>query len=104
MLREYGITRGEYEVLLMKQDFGCACCGSTHSKRKGHRRLVVDHDHVTGEVRGLLCHPCNVALGLLYDDPQLIRTLADYVTTTSQSRKTDEGGLSSLPNNGMEGA
>ena len=90
LVREYGITRGEYDLLLIKQEFGCACCGSTHSKRKGHKRLVVDHDHATGEVRGLLCHPCNVALGLLYDDSQLIRTLADYVDTTSGIRTQDQ--------------
>ncbi len=41
--------------------------------------LMVDHDHETGKVRGLLCHHCNVALGHLQDDPNTIKALLDYL-------------------------
>ena len=42
--------------------------------------LSVDHDHDTGEVRGLLCHACNHALGLLKDDRRLVAKLLAYIT------------------------
>lgn len=52
---------------------GCLVCGATHS------RMVVDHDHATGEVRGLLCSPCNAAIGLLEDSPARLRAAAAYL-------------------------
>jgi hypothetical protein len=39
----------------------------------------IDHDHETGKVRGMLCFPCNAALGQLQDDPTIIRRAAEYV-------------------------
>jgi hypothetical protein len=39
----------------------------------------VDHDHKTGKVRGILCHKCNIALGLIGDDPARARALANYL-------------------------
>ena len=55
-----------WEELLVKQNFCCAICKTHQSKLK--KRLVVDHSHSTGEVRGLLCANCNAAIGLLQDD------------------------------------
>lgn len=46
--------------------------------------LSVDHDHISGHVRGLLCRNCNSAIGLLRDDPELIRRAANYVERTRQ--------------------
>jgi hypothetical protein len=46
--------------------------------------LAIDHDHVTGDIRGLLCHACNVALGLLNDDPELLEAAAGYLRTASR--------------------
>jgi hypothetical protein len=57
--KAYGISGEDYSNLLTSQGGGCAVCGSLP---KGNR-LSVDHDHRTGEVRGLLCAPCNRALG-----------------------------------------
>ena len=59
--RLYGITVEQYEQLLTKQRGVCAVCG----KRNKKIRLHVDHDHVTGKVRGLLCTGCNLSLGRL---------------------------------------
>ncbi|QOC59453.1 endonuclease VII [Microbacterium phage AnnaLie] len=51
----------------------CAVCGATH------KRFHVDHDHATGQVRGLLCGPCNQTLGLMQDDPARLRAAAAYL-------------------------
>jgi Recombination endonuclease VII len=53
-----GITDVEYGAMLRVQGGGCAICGA----KPKTRRLHVDHDHATGQVRGLLCHRCNRAL------------------------------------------
>lgn len=59
--RNYGITANQYHEMLAAQNESCACCGQHKSKFK--RRLHVDHDHDTGEIRALLCTECNPALG-----------------------------------------
>jgi hypothetical protein len=73
--RGYGLEPAEYAVMLSDQDGLCSIC----HRGPGMRALHVDHCHVTGLVRGLLCSPCNTAAGLLQDDPGLIRSLADYI-------------------------
>lgn len=57
-LRRYGITRAQYLEMNDDQAGRCAICG----KPPKTRDLAVDHNHVTGKVRGLLCAPCNVGL------------------------------------------
>lgn len=53
-----------YDEMLAKQNGTCALCTATSSGRKTDNGwLLIDHDHATGEVRGLLCHPCNQMLG-----------------------------------------
>ena len=74
--RLYGMAYGDYERLLREQGGVCAIC-----KRNPHdHALPVDHSHVTGEVRGLLCHSCNRAIGLLGDDPKRVQAAADYLS------------------------
>lgn len=64
--RRYGITQDDYERMLEEQGGACAICRATTSLRNGKPfPFHVDHDHETGKVRGLLCGPCNKALGLL---------------------------------------
>jgi hypothetical protein len=75
----HGITLAEYNKLLILQKGTCAICGSKKSKRKSLGRLSVDHDHVTGRVRGLLCNECNLAIGYMADDPDRLVTAAFYV-------------------------
>ena len=71
---KYGITLDEYEEMLAGQNGVCASCGTPPSGRK----LSVDHDHETGVIRGLLCQPCNTALGLLKESPDRIASLLAY--------------------------
>ena len=62
--------------MLESQGHVCATCDKTCISGM---RLAVDHCHVTGKVRGLLCCNCNRALGLLKDDPKILANLIDYL-------------------------
>jgi hypothetical protein len=76
--RLFGIGLDEYEALRQQQNGGCAICGRQDAGRRDNR-LVVDHDHVTGAVRGLLCHRCNATLGMSGDSPERLETAARYL-------------------------
>lgn len=81
----YGITLVQYEELLAKQDFKCACCGLPQEKHiydpkcDRARRLFVDHNHLTGHVRGLICYSCNVGLGHLGDSLEGVLKAVAYL-------------------------
>jgi hypothetical protein len=75
--KRFGITIDDYEAMLKAQGGVCAVCGGPPSGK--YKRLHVDHDHLTDEIRALLCHHCNIALGLAEDDPRLLRLMADYL-------------------------
>lgn len=75
--KRYGISLEEYDDMLLSQDGQCANeeCNFVISGK----RLSVDHDHDTGEVRGLLCGKCNSALGYLMDDAKVVSGLKRYI-------------------------
>jgi len=73
----YGITLADYDEMLENQGGGCAICGKTPAEEGRH--LSVDHDHETGEVRGLLCVDCNRGLGCFRDNSNLCRFAAQYL-------------------------
>lgn len=75
--RIYGISIDQWNQLFIKQNGCCAICTRHQSEFK--KKLFVDHDHQTGEVRGLLCHKCNVAIGLLQDDMEIINKASTYL-------------------------
>jgi hypothetical protein len=79
----YGLHEGEFERLLADQGGGCLVC-----LRPDAPRWDVDHDHFTGEVRGVLCHGCNTAIGILRDDPSVLRRAADYIERHRQAIPT----------------
>jgi hypothetical protein len=72
--RRFGMTLDEYEAMLEAQDRRCGAC-----RRDFDRTPSVDHDHATGQVRGLLCNRCNVAIGFAEDDPERLEAAANYL-------------------------
>lgn len=74
---KYGITEEQYDVMLTKQKDSCALCERPASIFK--TRLAVDHNHFTGEIRGLLCSYCNHRVIGRHKDATLLRKMADYV-------------------------
>lgn len=73
----YGITLDERNAMLKSQGGACAICGKVPGENE--RQLVTDHDHETGEVRGLLCNECNIMLGAAKDNPMTLRSAVDYL-------------------------
>lgn len=90
--RRLGLTYEEYMALPVDPGEQCSVCGCLPDDRRNGawsndgvdrrtKNLSIDHDHKTGKIRGFLCSHCNRALGLLDDNPEWCRALADYVST-----------------------
>jgi Recombination endonuclease VII len=78
-LRTYGLTVEDFDRRLADQHGRCAICGTDEPGTKG---WCVDHDHESGAVRGLLCSPCNLAIGYMGDDPERLKAAATYLLGT----------------------
>jgi Recombination endonuclease VII len=74
--KSYGITPEQYDDLNQEQGGVCRICKKTCSTGQN---LSVDHDHLTGKVRALLCKKCNSAIGLLGDDASVAQSAVDYL-------------------------
>lgn len=78
--KHYGLTVGQYQQMLDRQNGTCAICdGPPKGKGADRGRYHVDHCHETGKVRGLLCSSCNLAIGYLGDDARRVRRAARYI-------------------------
>ena len=75
--RDYGITVEEYDAVHKKQNGLCAICKKESNHKSG--KLFVDHNHVTGNIRGLLCNPCNLLLGHSNDDISILKEAIKYL-------------------------
>ncbi len=78
-LWRYGLTPEEYDALVEEQNGVCAICGNPPGEVKFATRLAVDHCHKTGKNRGLLCRPCNLALGHFEDDVNRMESAIVYL-------------------------
>lgn len=91
--RNYGITREQYNWMLEVQGGVCAICRqpetTSNPARHTVKRLAVDHDHRTGQIRGLLCSNCNRGIGHFHHDPSRLRDAIAYLTRSEKiaSRK-----------------
>lgn len=74
--RTFGISADEFDAMLGSQGGGCAICGVVPERAAS---LHLDHDHVSGDLRGILCLSCNQGVGKFRDDPALLERAATYV-------------------------
>jgi hypothetical protein len=90
--RSYGITKEEYGEMLQDQDGKCAICKREESAcasiTKKVRALAVDHCHVTGNVRGLLCRACNLGIGHFGDNLGTLEEAIKYLESTDVQTTT----------------
>ncbi len=77
----YGVTAKQYNTILKRQKSLCALCKSDAPRSK-NGRFVVDHCHSSGRIRGLLCLPCNTALGQLGDNAESLLSAISYVSAS----------------------
>lgn len=87
LLKTYGISFEDYVELYEQQNGCCAICkislillGDSETQ---YRTACVDHNHITGKIRNLLCHSCNRGLGLFKDNATLLRLAAEYLEKDS---------------------
>lgn len=73
-----GFGMVDYEIYFDNQEGKCASCGTLQPGGK-HHRLLVDHNHITGRVRALLCDPCNKAIGHAKENPLRLEQCAAYL-------------------------
>ena len=80
-LRKYKLTLGEYREIADSQNNVCSICGKPEtSKRNGFvQSLSVDHCHKTNINRGLLCHKCNIGLGVFEDNIDVMASAISYL-------------------------
>jgi hypothetical protein len=75
--RGVGITIKDYLEIFRTHNGCCDICGTSHLEL--NKALGIDHDHVTGKIRGLLCNNCNVALGGFRDSPEVLEKAVSYL-------------------------
>jgi len=75
---KYGLSAEQFDLLVLEHGGRCGICAAQLVK------LNVDHDHVTGQIRGLLCSLCNRALGFFRDDPSRLRSAAHYLESSPE--------------------
>lgn len=80
----YNLTVNEYNKLVERQNGLCAICGKveTANNQYGMFPLSIDHDHITGKVRGLLCQRCNRMLGHAKDNINILKKAIKYLRRT----------------------
>lgn len=82
--KKYGLTMEGFEALVAKQQGACASCGRAFGTTPSTRPNV-DHDHETGEIRGVLCHGCNAGIGLLGDSMEGVQQALNYLQKVSNT-------------------
>jgi len=81
--RLYGISAEQYDTLFREQGGVCAVCKKESDTDGKNSKLQVDHNHTTGQVRGLLCYRCNVAIGMISEDLDRVYQIMDYLGSHS---------------------
>lgn len=86
MKHRYGLTQKDWENRLQKQNYKCAICRTElhtaaipRNEKRPPNLAVVDHCHITNQVRGILCHGCNVAIGHMKDNIDILTSAIFYL-------------------------
>ena len=74
--REYGITLEQHKHMFISQNGCCAICENKFTNRK---HINVDHNHITGQVRQLLCTKCNGGIGYFNENPTTLQKAIEYI-------------------------
>lgn len=82
--KKYGISIEQYEAMKEEQRYKCAICHSAP------HILYVDHCHESNQVRELLCMKCNAAMGLLQDDPEIGKSMVEYLNKYADLKTAKE--------------
>lgn len=83
--KRYDLTIEDYNRMLISQEYKCKICGTTDTGSRTN--FAVDHDHTTGDVRGLLCDRCNHGLGNFKDNVEFLKQAIEYLTGETQKKK-----------------
>jgi hypothetical protein len=75
-VKKYNLSIEQYENMLVQQNGCCAICNNVLDKAE---KTHIDHDHVTNEVRGILCHGCNTSLGGFKDSIDVLKSAVNYL-------------------------
>lgn len=74
-----GVDHAAFAARFASQGSRCAICATDKA-----RKWALDHDHATGHVRGILCNKCNLGIGLLRDDPAIVKAAAEYLEQSQE--------------------
>jgi hypothetical protein len=77
---KYKLSKTDFETMFNNQNNVCAICKKANWNGK---KPFIDHDHKSGKVRGILCHSCNIAMGLLKENPSIMREMINYLSLSN---------------------
>lgn len=87
--RDHGMTRAQYDTLYQQQNGVCYICHKEETHRS-FKHLSVDHNHTTGEWRKLLCHQCNVMVGMSRENIRILQAAIMYLQEHRVPRLPEE--------------
>ena len=80
LLRKFNMTLNDYDQMVERQGDKCALCPATKpGGRHTDASWCIDHDHVSGKIRELLCNDCNMVLGIVQDSPEHLLRMVKYI-------------------------
>ena len=82
LLYEHGITLEQYESIVEKQGGKCPVCKKLLSETTKTKSPHVDHNHITGNIRGVLCGKCNRGIGFIEDNVEIAKNIIEYLKST----------------------
>lgn len=77
----YGITVDDFDIMFEGQGKCCKICKKENITGKNWH---VDHSHINGKIRGILCQKCNQALGMVYDDVLILEKMIEYLKENNE--------------------